>query len=126
LNFKVFSEFLDGSHCGAIGRTKQQDLAVECSGCECFQHFADLDPACGQPKGDEIGPLCIERRAQLRDIPAFASDKPKFFEGFYEEGSNVLLAIGDANARPDLSPAKRDDVGRVFLALMTHECLPLH
>jgi hypothetical protein len=63
----------------------------------------------------------IQRRAQLGDILALASDKPEFLEGFYEEGSNVLLRIGDANARPDFSPAERNNVGCSFECLISHE-----
>jgi hypothetical protein len=115
---------MDGCHCGASGRTEKQDLAVECPGCECLQHLGGRDPACRQPEDDEVGPLCIEHHAQLRDVPALASDKPKFFQGFYEKSSNVLLAIGDTDAWPDLSPAKRDSVGHSLVALIILECVP--
>jgi hypothetical protein len=43
---------------------------------------------------------------ELAELRALASDKPKFFESIAKEGSNVLLAINDADARPDLSPTE--------------------
>ena len=68
-------------HGRASGRTEQQDLAVECPGRERFQYFAGLERAGRQTEDDEIGPLGVEHRAQLRSMPAFASDETKFFQG---------------------------------------------
>ena len=61
-DFESFGEFLDGRHCRASRGPEQQDLAVECPGCECFQYFAGLDRAGRQTEDDEIGPLGIEHR----------------------------------------------------------------
>jgi hypothetical protein len=38
----------------------------------------------------------------------------------------MISAIGDADARPDLSPAKRSNVDPFFSAQIIHERLPLH
>ena len=65
--------------------------------------------------------MCVEHRAELGDIPALASDKSKFLERFCKEGSNVALAIGDTNARPDFSPAERHDVAHFFELRNSHE-----
>jgi hypothetical protein len=83
--------------------------------------FCRLDPAGGQPKDDEVGPPGIEHRAQLWGVSALASDKS--FKGIYEEASNVFLSIGDANPRPDLSAAKRNNIGSRTLTI--HTRLPL-
>jgi hypothetical protein len=109
---------------GQAGGPEQQDLAVECPGCECFQYLAGLDRAGRQTEDDEIRPLGVKHRAQLRSVPAFARDETKFFQGLHEKGSNVILAIGDAGARPDFSPAERNDARGRFGVLMSHECPP--
>jgi hypothetical protein len=101
-------------------------LAFKGPGREYLQHLASLDPAGRQPKDYEVGPPCIEHRAQLRNVPALARDKAKFFQSFHEESSNMISAIGHADARPNLSPAKRSNVDPFFSAQIIHERLPLH
>jgi hypothetical protein len=56
-------------------------------------------------------------------MPALARDKAKFFQSLYEKSSNVILAIGDTDARLDLSPAKRRNVDAFFSAPIFHERL---
>jgi hypothetical protein len=101
----------------------QQNFAVECPGCKYPQHFASLDGTCRQPKDNEVGPPCVEHRGQVCRVPALARDKAEFFQSLYEKSSNVIPAIGDADARLDFSPAKRRDVDPFFSALTIHERL---
>jgi hypothetical protein len=64
--------------------------------------------------------LCIERRAQLADLRALAGNEAEFFQSLSEELSNVRLAVGDANARRDFSPAERSQLDRFFGLLISH------
>jgi hypothetical protein len=100
----------------------QQNFAVECPGCEYPQYFASLDRTCRQPKDNEVGLPCVEHRGQVCRVPALARDKAKFFQSLYEKSSNMILAIGDTDARLDLSPAKRRNVD-AFSAPIFHERL---
>src|ERR1700692_437388 len=67
---KILGEFLDGRHGGTRRRTTEKALPLEVLGREFLQHFASLDPAFGQSEDDEVGAMCIEHRAQLRDMSA--------------------------------------------------------
>jgi hypothetical protein len=51
--------------------------------------------------------LRIEHRTQLARLHALASDKTEFFQSFRKECPNMLLAVGDADARRDFSLAER-------------------
>jgi hypothetical protein len=67
--------------------------------------------------------LCIEHRTQLARLHALASDKPEFFQSLCKERSNMLLAVGDADARRDFSPAERGKLGCFFDSLTIHAAL---
>jgi hypothetical protein len=86
----------------------------ECSCCEHLQHRGNFNSACRQRHDNEVGQLCIKQRAQLAGLRALAGDEAEFFQSLSEELSNVLLAVGDANARFDFSPAERSRLDRLF------------
>jgi hypothetical protein len=61
-----------------------------------------------QPRDNEVGRLSIEHRTQFADPRALAGGEAEFFQSRFEELSNVPLAVDDANARHDFSPANID------------------
>jgi hypothetical protein len=67
--------------------------------------------------------LFIEHRTQFADLRALAGDEAEFLQSLSEELPNVLLAVGDASARRDFSPAKRSELDRFFGALIFHSVL---
>jgi hypothetical protein len=81
-----------------------------------------LDRIGRQRKDNEVRLSCVEHRGQVCRVPALARNKAELFQSLYEKSSNVIPAIGDADARLDFSPAKRGDVDP-FSALINHERL---
>jgi hypothetical protein len=61
-----------------------------------------------QSRDNEVGRLSIEHRTQFADPRALAGGEAEFFQSRFEELSNVPLAVDDANARHDFSPANVD------------------
>src|SRR5208282_4265162 len=108
-NFQLLGEIFDGRHRRAAMGAEQEQLAVECPGFECPQYFCGLGADGRWPEDNEVRKMRVEHGAQCGDIRTFAMDKSKLFEGVCQESANVTLIIGDANARPDLSPAEGND-----------------
>jgi len=62
----------------------------------------------GNPAITRSGRLSIGHRTQFADPRALAGGEAEFFQSCFEELSNVPLAVDDANARHDFSPADVD------------------
>jgi hypothetical protein len=74
------------------------------------------------------GQMGLEHRVEITGLHAFAGDEAELFQGLSEKRSNVLLAIGDADARRDSSPAEFRNaefrnLGRFFDSPAIHDAL---
>ncbi len=65
--------------------------------------------------------MSVEHRVQIADLRALAGDEAELFQGFFEEYSNVLLAVGDAGARRDSSTTECGEPGGLVDSLMVHD-----
>jgi hypothetical protein len=64
--------------------------------------------------------MSLEHRTQLASLRALAGDEAKFLQSLPEERSNVLPVIGNADTRPNLSPAERNELARLFNSMGCH------
>jgi hypothetical protein len=108
---EILSQISNGHNRWQIARTKQQDLAIEFHVRKQIQYFGTFDSTCRQAKDNEVRQMCVEHRTQFAGPRALADEKSEFFQSLRKECSNVLLAVDDANGRPDLSPTE-DMFGR--------------
>jgi hypothetical protein len=68
--------------------------------------------------------MSFEHRPQLASLRALAGDEAKFLQSLPEECSNVLPVICNADTRPDLSPAERNELARLFSSMGCHNAQP--
>ncbi len=65
--------------------------------------------------------MSVEHYTQLANLRALAGDEIQILQEFREERSNVLLVVGDADTRPDLSQAERNPLARFFNSRGWHD-----